>query len=97
MAQQYHIGSHKTTIQTREGVTYVRFWHTDVVAFSDKEIILNSGGWQTPTTKTRMNQTANQFGLGFCVYQRRFAWYVKVGEKVLPFEDNMKIPRINEV
>ena len=49
---------------------------TDVVKWNDKHIRLYTGGWKTVTTKTRMNQVSNQFGLGYSVYQRKGKWYV---------------------
>ena len=71
------IGTHKTEVFTENGVTYVKYHNTRVVAFSENAIILDTGGWFTPTTKTRMNQTSNAFGLGFQVYQKNYEWYVE--------------------
>jgi len=76
MASLMKVGSHKTSIRTIEGVTSIRYHDTDVVSFDDKTITLNTGGWKTNTTKTRMNQVSNQFELGYCVYQRKGIWYV---------------------
>ena len=53
------------------------------------EVTLNTGGWLTPTTKVRMNQTANAYGLGFNVYQKDFNWFVeKANGQVIEFESN---------
>jgi hypothetical protein len=43
---------------------------------------LNTGGYDTVTTKRKMNQASHQFGLGFSVHQNRYRWYVttKAGE-----------------
>ena len=76
MAQMKQVGSHKTTIYTEGNTTKVKYWSTDVVAFNSKEIILDTGGYRTNTTKTRMNQTSNQFNLGYQVYQKNYDWYV---------------------
>ena len=44
------------------------------------QVQLNSGGWRTVTTKTRMNQFANQHcGRQFVVYQENGAWRVLLG------------------
>ena len=55
------------------------------------DVILDSGGWRTPTTKLRMNQASRQFGLGFHVYQKNFDWFVDLPRqnRTLPFEDGM--------
>lgn len=78
MAQQGTIGKHMTTVEFRklDSRTFVRYWSTDVVQFDDRWVTLDHGNWMTATTKVRMNQTANQFGLGFNVYQKNFEWFV---------------------
>ena len=89
MATMKRIGSHKTSITTRDGWHVVTYHKTDVVSWSDTLVRLDSGGWLTPTTKTRMNQAANQFGLNFRVYQERGSWFVNIKGKTLPFIDGM--------
>ena len=78
MAQVEQIGKHMTTVDFRksDGRTFVRYWSTDVVQFDNQWVTLDHGNWMTATTKVRMNQTANQFGLGFNVYQKNFEWFV---------------------
>ena len=76
MSRHDTIGKHKTTVRTKLGVTTVRYHSTDVVQFDNALIHLDTGGWKSNTTKLRMNQTANQFGLNFQVYQHKFEWFV---------------------
>lgn len=76
MAQQYKVGSTATTVKQVGMHTVVTYHATPVVQFNDHEIILDSGGYETQTTKTRMNQCANQFDLGFNVFQKKDIWYV---------------------
>jgi hypothetical protein len=52
-----------------------------VVSFSADYVILRTGGWNTVTTKARMNQASNQFNLGYCVNQTNFIWYVSTWER----------------
>lgn len=94
MAQQYKLGSRGTTARTdAAGTLSVVYHQTEVVSATPTTIRLNSGGWRTLTTKTRMNQAANQYGLGFTVSQRDFSWFVEYGGRVIPFEDGMTINR----
>lgn len=93
MARTDTIGSHKTNISTANGVTQVRYHSTVVVEFDADQVTLNSGGWRTVTTKTRMNQASNQFGLGFQVFQKQHEWFVENHGQVYPFEDGMTINR----
>ena len=95
MARHNKIGEHKTSIYTDNGFIIIKYHETDVVKFNYDKIILDSGEWRTHTTKTRMNQASNQFGLGFGVYQKDYQWYVYVwatGES-LDFFDGMEIKR----
>jgi len=66
---------------------------TCVVEVTPSEITLNSGGWDTSTTKARMNQASNELDLGFTVFQKNFEWFVSWDGKEIPFEDNMVIFR----
>lgn len=67
----------------------VRFWETDVVTyFADGTIALNSGGWRTPTTKSRINEYAP-----VNVWQEKGVWYIGAGwkERSYIFQDNVLI------
>ena len=55
---------------------YIRYHDTDVVEFSRNHIVLDSGGYWTATTKRRMNQAADYFGLSFKIRQSAGVWYV---------------------
>jgi hypothetical protein len=90
MARQDKVGTHKTTITTNEAGNISIIYHSTVVVKINKDSIqLNSGGWQTNTTKTRMNQASSQFDLGFSVYQKQYKWYVDYKGKTLEFFDLM--------
>lgn len=52
----------------------------------DNTYTLNSGGWQTLTTKDRINQYNPRR-----VYQRDFTWYIKINDKEYPFIDGMMV------
>ena len=93
MTQLNRIEKSATRVYVENGHTNVQFHHTIVVAFNESEIILNSGGWFTNTTKIRMNQTSNQFNLGFNVFQKDLSWFVEFNEKTIPFENGMILKR----
>ena len=88
MSQLQTIGKTATTIRREEGYTIIRYHSTDVVKFNDKEIILNTGGWETATTKARMNQASHQFNLGYTVYQKDFSWNVAYNGMSREFSGN---------
>jgi len=87
------IGSHKTAIYHDGDYQVVQFHYTNVVKFNDYEIILNTGGWKTATTKRRMNQAAEQFGLDFRVYQKDFDWFVDYKNQTLKLDSGIILTR----
>lgn len=73
-----------TYLVRRDGGIAVRLHATDVVTFKlNGDVLLNSGGWRTPTTKDRINQYAPVI-----IAQERGVWFVG-GNNV--FADNMVI------
>ena len=97
MSQSHTIGTHRTNVTTDDsngiGVTRVRYHSTNVVTFDKYSIQLQSGGWHTATTKLRMNQASSQFGLGFCVSQRDFEWFITYKGKKNYYVDGMTLER----
>ena len=87
------IGTHKTNVINDNNVLMVCYHNTPVVKITDDEIILNSGGWLTATTKRRMNQASLQYNLGFAVYQVNFSWYVDYKGDTIPFEDGLRLKK----
>ena len=85
MPQQDILGKHATTVRYENGETIVRYHQTDILKHNLERICLNTGGWFTATTKTRLNQASNQFGLGFRVYQKDHEWFVSYQGVTIPF------------
>jgi hypothetical protein len=89
MGQQNRISKNNTKI-TRNQTTHtttVTLHTTDIVVFTADTITLNTGGWPTATTRTRMNQVANEYRLGFQVYQVRGQMFVDT-----PTPDGARLP-----
>ena len=104
MSQTHKLGSHKTTIFTENGTIHVQYHDTRVVSFNEETVTFRTGGWQTVTTKLRMNQASNQFGLGWGVSQKNYQWYVSYyagnGAHILRQKFNgdvITLPRIPEI
>lgn len=63
---------------------------------ADGSVRLQTGGWLTATTKSRMNQFSNEFCAGrFSVYQKAGDWFVHFRgsdfERDEPFYDGMTV------
>ena len=95
MGQTQQVQGRATNVKRDEaGNLVVRYHSTDVVtARPDGSVELRTGGWRTNTTRTRMNQAANQYQLGFNVYQKDYAWYATWKGQTLPFDgDSLTLP-----
>lgn len=90
---QNKLSNYATTISSEADYIRVTYHKTVIVKFNSREIILNSGGWRTATTKRKMNQASEQFNLGFYVYQRDYIWYIEFNDRVIEFEDNITLKR----
>ena len=91
MSRFDRLSSYKTTIANDgEGNTIITYQSTVIVKFNRDTVTLNSGGWDTVTTKRKMNQASHQFNLGYSVNQRDFKWFLTLPSgNVVPFVDGM--------
>ena len=95
MGQVNKLSRNNTSVWSEDGDTFVRLHRTVVVTFSPSFVRLNTGGWYTVTTKTRMNQASNQFGLAYHVYQKGYDWFVTLPSgEVIPFKDGVEFDRV---
>ena len=54
------------------------YLHNNLIAIvTDDGLQIFDGGWQSNTTKSRLNALCSEFCVeGECVYQKNFQWYV---------------------
>ncbi len=69
------------------------YYNTPIVRVRDDEIELNTGGWYTYSTKARMNQISEEFGLGYRVYSYRGTWFVNYKGKDIELVDSVILVR----
>ena len=50
---------------------------------------LNTGGWQSVTTKSRLNAILQGLIAGASVFQRQFDWYLSYNNQTVDFWDGM--------
>lgn len=69
MAQTRRISKNNTRIVRHpDGSRGVFLYQTEIVTVRpDGSVRLRTGGWKTSTTRARMNQVANEWGLGYSV------------------------------
>lgn len=95
MSEDNKLARYKTTVDiSKSGKAKVRYYDTDVVTFTDKEIVLDTGGWWTRSTKLRMNQASLQFNLDYLVCMKGSDWHVVYKGKACEYTNNrMRIIR----
>ena len=58
----------------------------------DKELALFDGGWQSVTTKSRLNALCYEFATGFSVFQKNWDWFVSDFQNtVVDFTDGITV------
>ena len=78
-----------TSVETIDGVSFVRL-HGNLIAEVGEDFIkLFDGGWQSNTTKSRLNAILSEHGIaGESVFQKNFEWFVRLwnGEEFVTTE-----------
>ena len=60
------------------GVSVVRLHGNKIAEVSDNDMTIFDGGWQTVTTKSRLNALCEEFCIaGEGVFQKDFQWFVR--------------------
>ena len=82
-----------TTVITEDNVSTVMLHgnHIATYNYTLKELELFDGGWQSNTTKSRLNALCYEFATGFGVFQKNFNWFVGdfQNKTVKPFCDGL--------
>ena len=73
---------------TPDGWLITRLHLTDIIKEKGKDIILNTGGWFTVTTKDRINRFAPCY-----VYSKKGIWYVDHKGNTFPFYNGMNLAK----
>ena len=71
-------GNTSVHFDSETGVSVVRLHGNKIAEVSDNDMTIFDGGWQSNTTKSRLNSLINAFCNAATdgVYQRNFQWYV---------------------
>ena len=76
--QNWQSGNTSVHFDPKTGVSVVRLHGNKIAEVSDTDVIIFDGGWQSNTTKSRLNALCTEFCIaGEGVFQKDFAWYVR--------------------
>ena len=72
---------------------YLHGNHIATYNYANRELALYDGGWQSNTTKSRLNALCNEFATGFGVFQKNWNWFVGDfnNKNVLQFFDGVTV------
>jgi hypothetical protein len=89
--------SANTEVQYLDGISYVYLHGNKIAEVGDGFIRLYDGGYQSNTTKSRLNAILQEHGLpGESVFQKAYTWFAKLytgnGQfTVVPFFSSMRL------
>ncbi len=70
--------SGNTEVVTMDGVSFVYLHGNKIAMVDDTSLTIFDGGWQSNTTKSRLNALCDEFCIaGEGVFQSNFLWYVR--------------------
>ena len=87
------VGNNTFEVFYKNGDRAIRLHRTDIVIWTTissglfSRVILNTNGWETVTTKARMNQ----YMPNGHVYQHKYKWYVSTPDGDVPYYDGMQL------
>lgn len=68
-----------------DGEVNYRLHHTNVIRWKPNgDFVIWTGGWETPTTKSRINNVLHGIGCNMHLFQDKFIWYWSGG---IEFDD----------
>ena len=67
-----------TTVITEDDISTVMLHGNHIATYyhDTKELALFDGGWQSNTTKSRLNALCAEFATGFGVFQKNWEWFI---------------------
>ena len=67
-----------TTVITEDDISTVMLHGNHIATYyhNTKELALFDGGWQSNTTKSRLNALCYEFATGYKVFQKNWDWFV---------------------
>ena len=77
----------------KECFIYLHGNHIATYNYDLKELSLYDGGWQSVTTKSRLNALCYELATGFSVFQKNWEWFVSdfQGKTVKDFTDGITV------
>lgn len=88
---QKKIGNNTWLIQQGEDTIVVRYHRTNIASYSPGVATFTSGGWETYTTKDRLNQLLPS---RYSIFQKKHRWYLwdRLADDTSDWYDGISFP-----
>ena len=85
-------GNTSVHFDPESGISVVRLHGNKIAEVSDHDMTIFDGGWQSNTTKSRLNALCSEFCVaGEGVFQKDFTWFVRLFDKTITGENTFKV------
>ncbi len=81
-----------TEVVNIQGNAFVYLHGNHIATVFNDSMQIFDGGWQSNTTKSRLNALCNEFCSGCGVFQRKFEWFITSGAGTVDFADGYELP-----
>ena len=89
---RYSFSSANTSVVIDDNNAAYVYLHGNHIATIDNDnVTLFDGGWQSNTTKSRLNAILQEFAYGVGVFQKQWEWFVCNQNKTVDFTNGMQI------
>ena len=85
--ENFRLDNTEVQVIPNDGGTKV-FLHDNLIAEFDcnnNEIWLVDGGFQSNTTKSRLNAICSEFAPNVGIFQKNWQWFISTADKILPW------------
>ena len=78
-----------TMVTHNDGDAYVYLHGNHIATVGDTFVTIYDGGWQSNTTKSRLNAIINEFCNAYTdgVFQKNWEWFINTADGVVDFVD----------
>lgn len=80
-----------TKVVNEEGVSLVYLYNNLIAMVGDTWLELFDAGYQTATTKSRLNAILSAHGNGERIYQKDYQWFLSTSNGDIEFNDNIRL------
>ena len=85
-------GNTEVTIDKETNTSSVYLHGNLIATVTDNDMTIYDGGWQSNTTKSRLNALCSEFCVaGEGVFQKDFTWFVRLFDKTITGENTFKV------